>query len=517
MSPRLALHCLGLPQLNLNEMPVNVKRRKAMALLVYLAMTPGKHTRESLSTLLWPDYGQSRAFTNLRHTMWEIQQSIGDGWLNADREKIGLNEDGDPSAPRAGQVWLDVGQFESLLAQSHEQNDTSLRVSLLVESTRLYRDHFMTGFSLRDSPTFNEWIFAKSEELRYQLAGALTNLSEDYCTLGQADQAIPHARRLITLDPLNESAHRRLMKIYLQAGQHSAALKQYHICEEILRKELNLDPQPETYALYKQIRKGEVKPAQIEKPKETITPKHNLPLQVSTFISREKGQGRLEIRDKTEHDPVTDLFVPDTWLRWMLLVAEETIGKLGLRVVLRIVNLEWLIGNYPPYEQPKPSKKFTFGDYAALNAGLLDFCGPQGESQLLVMGRVMIKHSVTEQGALYGIGTVNLPKFLSLPAQLKMGMEVILEAARRPSQSIGQEHRIFLEDRGEKLAYIVQDCVFCAGKESNRPMCMYLTGNLQEALRWLTGEQIHIEEVECRAMGAKACVWEIDLQLKEPE
>ncbi len=508
MSSRLALYFLGSPELYLDSEPISARRRKAIALLAYLAIERGQHRRESLSTLLWPDYDQSKAFTNLRHTLWEIQQSIGDSWLTSNREKIGLKEK---------DVWLDLRQFESLLAQSRAQHDASLRVPLLVEATKLYRNHFMMGFSLKDAPNFNEWAFAESEELRGQLAGALISLSEDYCALGQAEKAIPYVRRLITLDPLNESSHRRLMNVYLQAGQPSAALKQYQICEEILRKELNLNPQPETFALYKQIRKGEAKPVQLEKQKETVAPKDHLLLQPSTIIGREKEQKELEIRNKTEHDPAADLYVPDAYLRWLLLTAEDTIGKLGLRVVLRKAGLEHLIGNYPAYEQPRPSKKFTFGDHAALNAGLLEFCGRHAESQMREMGRVMGKYSVVEQGALYGIGTVSFPKFASVPAQLKIAMEVILEGVRNASLSISQDHRLFLEDRGHKLAYIVQDCNFCAGKESNRPMCMYLTGNLQGGLHWLTGEEFYIEEVECRAMGAKACVWEIDKQPKEHE
>ena len=252
MSPRLTLHFLGPPQLVLDNVPMAVERRKVVALLAYLALERGQQRRELLSTLLWPNYDQSKAFTNLRHTLWEIQQSMGDGWLLTDREKISLNEQAD--------IWLDVRQFESLITQSRTQNDISLRIPLLLESTKFYRDHFLAGFSLKDAPNFNEWAFAKSEDLRCQLADVLIHLSEDYCALGQAEKAIPYARRIVALDPFDESAHRRLMTVYWQAGQHSAALKQYQVCEETLRKELNLDPQPETYALYKQIRKGELKP-----------------------------------------------------------------------------------------------------------------------------------------------------------------------------------------------------------------------------------------------------------------
>jgi predicted ATPase/DNA-binding SARP family transcriptional activator len=287
MPPQLSLHFLGPPQLYLNNEPVTADRRKAVALLAYLAMNGGKQTRDSLSALFWPDYDQSKAFANLRHTLWEVQQAIGESWILADRETIEL----DPNAD----ISLDVRQFESLLAQSfaHTQGDPSVRIPLLSDAVKIYRNHFLTGFSLKDAPDFNEWAFVKSEELRHQFSRVLVALSEDYCTLGQAEQAIPYARRLITLDPLNEGSHRQLMEVYLQAGQHSAALKQYQTCEQLLRKELNLDPQPETRALYQKIRKRETKAVRLEKQTEIITPQHNLPLHLSTFIGREKQQDEI--------------------------------------------------------------------------------------------------------------------------------------------------------------------------------------------------------------------------------
>lgn len=295
MSPRLALQFLGVPQLYLDDIPVTTDRRKAIALLAYLAVndieqSPQRYSRESLSALFWPDYEQSRAFSNLRRTIWEIHQVIGADLLIAKRDSVQLNDE--------AELDLDVASFQDLLSRSQQQADSSTRIPLLVVATKIYRNHFLTGLSLKDAYPFNEWVYAASEQLRRQLAGALTTLSEDYCGLGQAEKAIPHARRLISLDALNESAHRQLMEVYLQAGQHSAALKQYQTCEQILRKELNLDPQPETRALYKKLRRREGKAGETKEPTETIIPKHNLPLQLSTFIGREKEQD--EIRSLLE-------------------------------------------------------------------------------------------------------------------------------------------------------------------------------------------------------------------------
>lgn len=246
MAHRLALHLLGPPKLESNNAPVAIDRRKALALLAFLALHREQHRREYVSALLWPDYDQEKAFTNLRHTLWETQQLIGEGWIAAGRETLGLN--------RAADIWVDVTHFESLIKQSQAHGDMALRLSLLTDSVHLYRDHFMTGFSLKDAPHFNEWLVARSEDLHQQFALALRLLSDGLCSSGQAEVAMPYARRLVAHDPLNEVSHRLLMEIYIQAGQHNAALKQYQSCERILRKELGVDPQPETRALYKRLR-----------------------------------------------------------------------------------------------------------------------------------------------------------------------------------------------------------------------------------------------------------------------
>jgi predicted ATPase/DNA-binding SARP family transcriptional activator/tetratricopeptide (TPR) repeat protein len=283
----LAFQFLGPPKLLLENEPINVNRRSIVALLAYLAVNDSGHakrtyTREALSSLLWPDYDQVKAFTNLRHTLWEIQKYFGSGWLIADRETIGLHPD--------AKLWVDVHQFESLLTEGQTQTDVSLRIPLLRESVKLYRHHFMTGFNLKNAPTFEEWSLSKADELRQKLNDALTLLTEDYCLLGESESALQYGRRLVALDPLNESAHRQLMQAYSQIGQHNAALKQYQTFEQTLRKELGLDPQAETRALYKQIRKGDIRHFQVEAQKETKKLRNNLPHRLTTFIGRQQEQ-----------------------------------------------------------------------------------------------------------------------------------------------------------------------------------------------------------------------------------
>lgn len=322
MVASLALHFLGHPHLLLGNLPLAVNRRAVLALLAYLAVNNSqirqKHPRELLSALLWPDINQIKAFTNLRHTLWETQKVLGPGWLVIERETISINPDAN--------LWVDVHRFESLLLEGQKQSDISLRIPLLTECVKLYRHHFLTGFNLKNSPPFDEWSLSRADELRHRLTESLTLLTEDYCLLGNAGAALPYARRLVTLDPLNESAHRVLMQVYIQVGQHNAALKQYQNLEQILRKELGLDPQPETRTLYKQIRKGDIKQIQVGIKNETVIPKNNLPQQLTSFIGREK-----------ELDEIARLLVSN---RLVTLTGSGGIGKtrLSLQVGSRVLN-----------------------------------------------------------------------------------------------------------------------------------------------------------------------------------
>jgi DNA-binding SARP family transcriptional activator len=203
MSPRLALHFLGTPLLQMDAAPVLIDRRSGVALLAYLAVEDLKRTgqhcgREFLSGLLWPDYDQTRAYSNLRHTLWEIHRSMGDAWITANHTSVGMSAE--------AHISVDISRFQELVSQCRQESDMSQRIPLLIEAARLYRNHFLTGFSLRGASEFNEWTYSQAENYRNEMIEALNMLVEDTCVSDQADVAIPYARRLVAFDPLNEAA-----------------------------------------------------------------------------------------------------------------------------------------------------------------------------------------------------------------------------------------------------------------------------------------------------------------------
>jgi DNA-binding SARP family transcriptional activator len=219
----LKLYLLGPPRVELGGAPVDLQRRKALALLIYLAVSGQAHSRDSLATLLWPELDQQRGRAYLRRDLAILNTSLPGAWLSTDREMVELN--------REAGLWLDVEQFQRLLAACREhghapENACSECVQLLAEAVALYSSDFLAGFTLRDSTEFDDWQFFQTESLRQELAMVLERLVRGLKAQGKPEAAISHARRWVMLDPLHEPAQYQLIQVYDQAGQPTAALRQ---------------------------------------------------------------------------------------------------------------------------------------------------------------------------------------------------------------------------------------------------------------------------------------------------
>jgi predicted ATPase/DNA-binding SARP family transcriptional activator len=283
---RLSLFLLGPPRIERDGVSVHVRRRKVVALIAYLAVTGRRHGRDTLATLFWPEHDQRQARGRLRRALSSLKEVLGEGWaedkhpLDVGREAAGLN--------RGAEIWLDVAEFRDLLAEcrahGHPQDQTCPAcLPLLAEATALYCDDFMAGFTLRDSPGFDDWQFFQAQGLRDLLANALQRLASGHGSLGEYEPAIAYARRWVALDPLHEPAHRCLMRLYTWSGQRAAALRQYGECERVLQGELGMPPQEETARLYRTIveRRDLLPPVE-----HAAARKHNLPVQLTPFVGR---------------------------------------------------------------------------------------------------------------------------------------------------------------------------------------------------------------------------------------
>ncbi|MFB0533595.1 MAG: BTAD domain-containing putative transcriptional regulator, partial [Anaerolineae bacterium] len=194
------------------------------------------------------------ALNNLRYALSNLRRVIGDRtaeppFLLITRDTLQFNA--------ASDYWLDVTAFTEMVEVDKAHPSA---IDQLQQAVALYRGSFLEGFSVGDSPAFEEWALFTREQIGRQMSSALHGLTAIYGQRGQYAQAQSCAWRLVELEPWDEAAHQQLMRTLALSGQRSAALAQYETCRRLLAEELGVEPAAETTRLYEQIRDGELKP-----------------------------------------------------------------------------------------------------------------------------------------------------------------------------------------------------------------------------------------------------------------
>ncbi|HEX2369834.1 MAG TPA: BTAD domain-containing putative transcriptional regulator, partial [Acidimicrobiia bacterium] len=268
-SVALRVHLLGPPDILVDGHPMKVDTRKAVALLAYLAVTGTPHSRDVLATLLWPGDDPDRARGSLRRTLSTLRSALADRWVRADREWVSFEPDTN--------VFVDLDSVRDRLAEigehGHPEREVCTRcVPILNDAANLHRGDFLAGFSLRDSPDWDDWQSAQAEMHRRSLGGILERLAIGQAAAGMYRQAIDAAERWLSLDTLDEAAHRQLMLLNAWAGDRASAMEQYLKAVRVLDEELGVPPLPETTELNDAILEDDIPPAPSAGRRVTVAP-----------------------------------------------------------------------------------------------------------------------------------------------------------------------------------------------------------------------------------------------------
>lgn len=260
--PRFELRLLGVPGLRESGLAIHLPRRKALGLLAYLAFGKRQYHRDTLAALFWPDHDDSHARGSLRRLLSELRKILVPELLPVDDDRVGPLD--------LSRIWVDIEEFQALLAQvrmnqrlgagqvggglSAGTTAAETTEELLRRAVELYRGDFLAGFSLGKCGQFSDWQFLQGEYLRRELCAALEQLVELCERRAELAEGIACGRRLVEADPLNEEAHCALMRLHAAGGQRQAALRQYRLCQKLLKEELGLEPEEATVQQYEALR-----------------------------------------------------------------------------------------------------------------------------------------------------------------------------------------------------------------------------------------------------------------------
>ncbi len=211
---------------------VRLVGRHAQALFTLLVLTGRPRTREAIAADLWPD-ALGAATGPLRQALYQIRTALVaagadvDAILEGDAETLGLR--------RSALHALDIDRFEACTG------DPRCAAEVAVE---LYAGDLAEGLG-------HDCFAAERERLSDRFEDTLVILARQREVAGDLIGARQAAERLIGRDPLREEAHEVLIAIHGLSGTRSQVVRQYRRLCEVLARELEETPLPETDATYR--------------------------------------------------------------------------------------------------------------------------------------------------------------------------------------------------------------------------------------------------------------------------
>lgn len=219
------------------------KRQSAKTLTKLLAIQPGHALhREQIIDVLWPGVDEESALNSFgkalhaaRHALEpELPRRRDSTYLRLADGRLILNTE---------HVVVDADWFEQLAEDAMRRGDIGAYEAALAAY----------GGELLPEDRYESWCSERRSILVESHVRLLFGMAEALEGRGAYNDAADRLRDVLRQDPTREAAHRQLMRLYARMGTPDQAVRQFRLCEDILRRELDLAPQPETVSLYDEI------------------------------------------------------------------------------------------------------------------------------------------------------------------------------------------------------------------------------------------------------------------------
>lgn len=229
------LRCFGrLAIENADGQRVQLRSRKHLALLLYLAAhRDRRHDRGRVARLFW-DTELSLARHSLSQALYDLRQHVPGLDLDRTNREVGLGPEG--------------------LRYEGRELEQAVRDDQLGKAVELYDGPFAPDVETVGSPDFERWLEGERTRYRSLAEKALLRRVSECAEGGRWGEMCVAGNRLVDMNPLNEEAHRAVMRGLWLRGDREAALSHFEEHREFLDRELPDGPDQETHNLVGKIR-----------------------------------------------------------------------------------------------------------------------------------------------------------------------------------------------------------------------------------------------------------------------
>jgi len=225
-----------------------VNTNRLHSLIAYLILHgDSPQPRERLAFVLWPASSESQARTNLRQLLHHLKRGLPpeSNVLMSNHLEVQWRKD----VP----CTIDTVDFNAAIIEAgsaRAAQDGAREIRSLITAAELYEDDLLPAL-------YDDWLTPIREDYRGKMSEVLHRLATLCEESGEYAAAIPWAARLVALDSLSESNHQLLIRLHAANHDRSSAIRAYHQCMRVLRREMGVEPGAVTRELFERILKTE--------------------------------------------------------------------------------------------------------------------------------------------------------------------------------------------------------------------------------------------------------------------
>lgn len=223
LAPRregMRLQLLGSFRLTIDDAEIPIPA-PAQRLLVLLALRRNRLVRSFAAGMLWLDLPEERAGANLRSVLWRLR-SLRIPIVDTRHGIVGLLPD----------VAVDLYESTALAYRWLAGTETARDVA---DGSRMLEGELLPDW-------YEEWVTDERDRYRQLRVHALEAVADRLAGAGRWGAAVQAALAAVAADPLRESAHRTVIRIYLAEGNVAEAIRQLRRCERLLIEEVGIRP-----------------------------------------------------------------------------------------------------------------------------------------------------------------------------------------------------------------------------------------------------------------------------------
>ncbi len=213
--------------------PVEVRSRKAQALIGYLALSSGfRDLQQRIAALLWPDRPAGEARNALNQCLRQAGKALAGGPIEAE-------------LPRGNYAGIDPSRvIVDVIRILNDLTEGVIDESLLRRPD--WPEAILYGFESVSS-LYKAWLSVTRHNYRDRAQEALEDLLQRF----DANEAVVKhaAAALLMLEPSHEGAVRCLMRHHSATHNNAAAMRVFAAFSATLRERYQLEPSTETAAL----------------------------------------------------------------------------------------------------------------------------------------------------------------------------------------------------------------------------------------------------------------------------